>query len=63
MGFTGFSGPLGPGKTHADTSSVAHMRPEHPRESQTCYCSISRGLTSLILLRSSRGAAEDAHAI
>ncbi|KAH3835792.1 hypothetical protein DPMN_109156 [Dreissena polymorpha] len=39
MGFNGFSGPLGPGKTHTDPFSVAHVRPR-----------TSKGITDLLLL-------------
>lgn len=39
MGFNGFPGPLGPGVTHADPFSVAHVRPR-----------TSKGITDLLLL-------------
>ncbi|KAH3729697.1 hypothetical protein DPMN_055675 [Dreissena polymorpha] len=39
MGFNGFPGPLGRGKTHADPFSVAHVRPR-----------TSKGIMYLLLL-------------
>lgn len=39
MGFNGFPSPLGPGETHADPFSVAHVRPR-----------TSKGITDLLLL-------------